>query len=145
MKFEVIIERHYPHSIADVWDGLTTNEALSDWLMETSNFKAEVGTRFEMTCVDDDGHLDVYRCKVLQLDPPNLMVWSWVLAGNEEKGHTEVEFRLTATDTGTQVQLLHRGDRDKEMLERFKAGWPAKLDQLAEVLKHRQGEAGRNS
>lgn len=137
MKFEVILERHYPHSITDVWDGLATNEAISEWLMETNNFKAEAGHRFEMTCVDDVGNLDVYRCKVLQVDPPNLMLWSWVLAGNEERGQTEVEFRLTATDTGTRVQLLHRGDRDEEMLKRFKTGWPDKLDRLAEMLDRR--------
>jgi hypothetical protein len=62
------------------------------------------------------------------------MVWSWVLAGSEDKGVTEVEFKLQATDTGTTVTLIHRGDRDPEMLERFKAGWPHKLDQLARVL-----------
>lgn len=138
MKFEVVIERHYPHPISDVWDGLTTNEAISEWLMETTNFKAQAGHKFEMTCVDDAGHLDLYRCKVLRVDPPNYMLWSWILAGNEERGgQTEVEFRLTATDTGTRVQLLHRGDRDKELLERFKAGWPAKLDQLSDVLDRR--------
>ena len=137
MKFEVVIERHYPHPISAVWDGIATNEAISEWLMETNNFKAEAGHRFEMTCVNDAGQMDLYRCKVLQVDPPNLMVWSWVLAGNEDKSLTEVEFRLTAMDTGTRVQLLHRGDRDMEMLERFKAGWPAKLDRLTEVLDRR--------
>lgn len=137
MKFQVEVERHYPHSIAEVWEALTTNDAISEWLLDTTNFKAEGGHRFEMTCVVD-GQLDVYRCQVLELDPPNRMVWSWVLAGNEDLGLTEVEFRLTAFDTGTRVQLLHRGDRDKAMLERFKAGWPHKLDQLAQVLDRRR-------
>jgi uncharacterized protein YndB with AHSA1/START domain len=134
MKFEVSVERYYPHSVQAVWDGLTTNEAISEWLLETKNFKAEKGHKFEMTCVDGEGHLDVYRCQVLEVEAPTRMVWSWVLEGNEEQGLTEVEFRLKATDTGTTVTLLHRGDRDKEMLERFKSGWPYKLDRLAELL-----------
>ena len=134
MKFEVVVERHYPHSIGEVWAGLTTNDAISEWLLETVNFKAELGHRFEMTCVDENGNLDVYRCQVLEMDPPNRMLWSWVLAGNEDEGLTEVEFRLTALDTGTRLELLHRGDRGKAMLDRFKAGWPHKLDRLAEVL-----------
>lgn len=142
MKFEVGVERHYPHSIAEVWEGLTTNVAISEWLLETNNFEAKVGHRFDMTCVDSSGKLDVYRCQVLELDPPNRMVWSWVLDGNEEQGLTEVEFRLTAVDTGTRVELLHRGDRDKAMLERFKAGWPYKLDQLARVLETRRARHG---
>lgn len=137
MKFEVSVERHYPHSVSDVWDGLTTSEAISEWLLETRNFAAEAGARFEMHCTDDSGHLDEYRCEVLEIDPPRRMVWSWALAGNEDKGATEVEFILTPTDTGTTVTLIHRGDRDPEMLERFKAGWPYKLDQLAEVLDRR--------
>lgn len=134
MKFEVSVERDYSHPIDHVWRGLTTNEAISEWLLETKNFKAEVGHRFEMTCTNESGEIDVYKCQVLALDPPNRMVWSWVLAGNEESGLTEVEFRLRSTDTGTKVTLFHRGDRDPEMLERFRAGWPLKLDRLAEVL-----------
>jgi len=136
MKFEVEVERHYPHPIGEVWDGLTTNEAISEWLLETSSFEARVGHRFAMTCLDGSGNLDVYRCQVLEVDRPNRMVWSWVLSGNEDQGLTEVEFLLTATDTGTRVVLKHRGDRNKEMLERFKDGWPYKLDQLAEVLRN---------
>ena len=138
MKVEVQVERHYPHSIREVWEGLTTNEAISEWLLETTNFEAEVGHRFEMTCVDNNGDIEIYRCQVLELDPPNRMVWSWVLASDKDQELTEVEFRLTAVDTGTRVQLVHRGDRDKAMLERFKAGWPRKLDQLGLVLDERR-------
>lgn len=29
MKFEVEVERHYPHAITDVWQGLTTSEGQS--------------------------------------------------------------------------------------------------------------------
>ena len=140
MKFEVEVARHYPHAIADVWDAITTNEGVSDWLLETNDFEAEIGHHFEMTCLDDAGNLDVYRCQVLEIDPPNRMVWSWILAGKEDEGLTEVEFRLTATDTGTRVRLLHRGDRDQATIDRFKSGWPYKLDRLAETLV-RRGES----
>ena len=139
MKFEVQIERTFPHEIDEVWRALTTNEGISAWLLETSSFVAKAGHVFEMSCVDASGYLDVYRCEVLEIDPPHRMVWSWVLVGHEGQGLTEVEFRLTATNTGTKVVLCHRGDRDKEMLERFKSGWPFKLDQLA-VLLRRQAD-----
>lgn len=138
MRFEVVVEREYPHAIDDVWAGLTTGEAISEWLMETRYFVAEVGCKFEMFCLDDKGHEDVYRCEILEIEPPRRMRWSWVLGGNESLGPTEVEYCLESTDSGTKVTLWHRGDRDKQMLERFKAGWPNKLDQLAELLDRRQ-------
>jgi uncharacterized protein YndB with AHSA1/START domain len=134
MKFEVEIEREYPHDVAQVWKALTTNEGISDWLLETDNFQAEVGHRFEMTCVNKDGSKDVYRCQILEIDPPHRMLWSWVLAGKEAEGLTEVEFRLRATNTGTVVTLIHRGDRDQATIDGFKSGWPYKLDRLAEIL-----------
>ena len=134
MKFEVAVTRHYPHSMEKVWKGLTNEAAISEWLMHTKGFAAEVGCRFEMSCKNEDGQEDAYRCEVLELEPPKRMRWSWVLDGNEARGLTEVEFRLKPKGDGTEVTVFHRGDRDKEMLERFKSGWPAKLDQLAETL-----------
>lgn len=138
MKFEIEVKRHFPHPIDDVWAGLTSNAAISEWLMEADSFEPRPGQHFDMTCVNEDGEVDVYRCQVLELDPPDRMVWSWVLAGNEAQGRTEVEFRLTATEAGTTVKLIHRGDRDRAMLERFKAGWPYKFDQLGALLDGRK-------
>lgn len=140
MKFEVEVSRHYPHAIEKVWQGLTTNQAISEWLLETNNFKPEAGHHFEMTCVDEGGNLEVYRCQVLEIDPPRRMVWSWVLTGREDLGLTEVEFRLESTRTGTKVTLLHRGDRDPTTIERFKGGWPYKLERLADVLVGQQDD-----
>lgn len=134
MKFEVVVTRRYPYSIEKVWEGLTNEPAISEWLMQTKGFAAEVGCRFEMFCRNADGEEDVYRCEVLELDPPGRMRWSWILAGNEARGLTEVEFRLESRGAGTEVTVFHRGDRDRAMLERFESGWPFKLDQLAETL-----------
>lgn len=140
MKYEIALERHYPHPIDAVWEGLTTNEAISEWLMETRDFNAEPGHRFEMTCIDDEGRTDTYRCQVLAIEPPRRMVWSWVLAGQEARGHTEVEFRLQETEAGTTVVLEHRGDRDRAMIEHFRSGWPGKLKTLAQVLDRRAAD-----
>jgi uncharacterized protein YndB with AHSA1/START domain len=133
MRFEVVVTRHYPHPVDSVWAGLTTADAISQWLMQTEGFVAEVGCQFQMSCANEDGRIDVYRCEVLELDPPTRMRWSWLLSGNEADP-TEVEFRLEPKDNGTELTVLHRGDRDRDMLERFKAGWPSKLDQLAETI-----------
>lgn len=134
MKFEVTVTRHYAQQIEEVWEGLTNEAAISEWLMTARGFVAEGGCRFEMSCTNEDGDEDIYRCEVLELVPPKRMRWSWTLVGNEAQGATEVEFRLKSRGDGTEVTVFHRGNRDKEMLERFRSGWPAKLDQLAETL-----------
>lgn len=134
MRFEVVVDRQYPHPVEDVWWGITTPHALDQWLMETRGFIAQAGCRFVMTCEDGDGHLHTYRCEILEIDPPYRMLWSWVLAGNEDQGLTHVEFRVEPTPVGARLTILHRGDRDRAMLERFKAGWPFKLATLADVL-----------
>lgn len=160
MKHEVEIEREYPHPPADVWAALTSGEALGEWLMETRGFVAEVGCRFELHCVEA-GHRDVYRCEVLELQPPRRMLWVWASAGDssvdlgvdpaddtgvdlgdelgdelgdDESRVTEVEFLLSATARGTRLTLRHRSDHDPRTLERFEEGWPEKLDRLGEVV-----------
>jgi uncharacterized protein YndB with AHSA1/START domain len=87
-----------------------------------------------MWCEDAEGNTDVYRCKVLVLEPPRRMVWSWVLEGHESEGLTRVEFRLADVQGGTLLTVEHSGDRDPDTIERFKGGWPVKLDQLATTL-----------
>lgn len=135
MRFEVVVAHHYRHPIEKVWTGLANAEAIDQWLMQTNRFAPEVGCQFEMSCANEEGHTDIYRCEVLEVDPPYRMRWSWILVSdNEGKGKTEVEFRLEPKGNGTELTIFHRGDRDLAMLERFKAGWPGKLDQLAQVL-----------
>lgn len=137
MKFQISVDEDYPHPIEVVWAAITDRKALSEWCLETNNFRPEIGCKFEMYCTMPDGSVDTYRMEVLELDPPRRMRWSWVLAGNEEQGLTEVEFLLNEVENGTRITIRHSGDRDREMLERFKAGWPDKLTSLGEILQAR--------
>lgn len=134
MKFEIAFERIYPHPVERVWDALTNRAALGAWLMET-DFVAELGRAFRMSCDDGEGGTDVYACRVLELEPPSLMVWSWLLEGSEEKLATVVAFRLEKVPGGTRLTVTHSGDRDPDMVERFKSGWPVKLEELADTLR----------
>ena len=133
MKFDISVERIFPHTPEKVWRALTDAQALGQWLMET-DFEPEPGTAFKMWCDDGDGGTDVYHCRLLSFEPPRRMVWSWVLQGREEDGETIVEFRIEAIDSGTRVVVTHSGDREPDMIERFKGGWAVKLDQLESVL-----------
>jgi uncharacterized protein YndB with AHSA1/START domain len=133
MKFEIAFERVYPHPPEKVWRALTDPAALGQWLMET-DFEPEAGRPFAMSCDDGEGGTDIYICNLLEYDPPKRMLWSWVLDGSQHRGDTFVEFKVEPVANGTKVTITHTGDRDPETIEKFKGGWPHKLDQLAAVL-----------
>lgn len=133
MKFEIAFERVYPHPPKKVWRALTDPAALSEWLMET-DFVPQVGRTFTMRCDDGEGGTDTYICTLLEYDPPKRMLWSWVLDGSRHQGDTFVEFKLEPASNGTRVTVTHTGDRDPGTIEKFKGGWPHKLDQLGTVL-----------
>ena len=133
MKFNVAFERTYPHPLEKVWHAVTDRKALSAWLMET-DFVPEAGREFSMWCDDGEGGTDHYQCKVLEIGPPSRMRWSWVLDGRQGEGETIVEFVLEQVEGGTNLTIRHSGDRDRETIERFKSGWPYKMDQLGVVV-----------
>lgn len=133
MRFDLSFERTYLHPLADVWQVLTDASALGAWLMET-DFSPVIGREFRMWCDDGRGGTDLYLCKVLELDPLHRMVWSWVLDGQQAAGQTLVEFRLEKVPAGTRLSVRHTGDRDPQGIDKFKSGWPAKLDALEQSL-----------
>jgi uncharacterized protein YndB with AHSA1/START domain len=90
---------------------------------------------FQMWCDDGEGGTDRYLCKVLAFEPPHRMMWSWLLDGRQDQGETYVEFHLQEVDEGTRLTIRHSGDRDRDIIENFKTGWPYKLDRLDETLR----------
>jgi len=133
MKFDVNFDKTYPNSIDEVWEALTDREALGEWLMET-DFVEEVGHSFRMWCDDGDGGTDTYLCEVLELEKHKRMLWSWLLDEKQDRGETYVEFTLIPVDGGTRLTIRHRGDRDPEVVENFKNGWPTKIERLDQLL-----------
>ncbi|PWE29371.1 polyketide cyclase [Maritimibacter sp. 55A14] len=133
MKFELEFERVYPHPVEKVWKALTDPRLLGKWLMET-DFAPVVGREFNMWCDDGEGGTDRYICKLLALEPPRYMRWSWLLDGSQHLGETEVTFRLEETGTGTCLSIVHSGDRDPKIIEAFKGGWPWKMEILDDLL-----------
>ncbi len=133
MKFDITVDRIYPHPIEKVWHAVTDRTALGAWLMET-DFVPKAGHEFQMWCDDGEGGKDRYLCKVLEIAPPKRMLWSWVLDGRQSDGETTVEFVLEEVAGGTRLIIRHRGDRDANTIDKFKSGWPYKLEQLESVF-----------
>lgn len=107
------LEITYPHPIARVWQALTDSAALARWLMP-NDFAPVVGHQFTFREVNPRGWRGVVDCRVVALDPPRRVAYTW--QGAPGLPETLVAFTLTEADGGTRLRLEHSG---------FAAGGPA--------------------
>ena len=84
-------------NIEKVWSKVATSEGIDSWFMP-NDFKQEIG--YEFTIQSPFGPSP---CKVLELDPPNLLRFSWGQAG------WEVTFELKDLGNKTEFTLIHSG------------------------------------
>jgi uncharacterized protein YndB with AHSA1/START domain len=131
MKMEVVLVEDYPHPIEKVWAALTDSAALEQWLM-ANDFEPKVGRRFTLRDTPNERWRGWADCEVLEMEPPNRMVWAW--RHTEPGNPTRVEFRLAPIAGGTRLTLMHTGDIDPALAERFSSGWPKKFGGLRSLL-----------
>lgn len=89
-----------------VFAHLVTPERMVSWMGQHAELRPIPGGEF---AVDVNGYL--IRGEYLEVDPPHRIVVSWGMAGAEDlpPGSSRVEFILTPTSTGTNVNLHHTG------------------------------------
>jgi uncharacterized protein YndB with AHSA1/START domain len=128
MRLDLAFDELLPHPVEAVWDVLTDARAISDWLMETEDFRPEVGTRFRMKTrnLAADGWV---AAEVLELDPPRRMVWAWSV--DPDAPPTTVTFELTPHAGETRLRLTHVGEIDHAIGGRLTNGWPGRIEALA--------------
>lgn len=126
-----------PAPIERVWHALTDPGMIERWLMRPDGYEAKVGARFtlrEEARTDCRGQVE---CEVLELSPPNRMVWSW--RGAEDPATTRLVIDLEADERGTRLTLRHTGESDERTVGGTTAGWTDKLGALVELLATRGG------
>jgi uncharacterized protein YndB with AHSA1/START domain len=135
VKLDVLLEEVLPHPVDAVWGALTDADAISGWLMATSNFRPRVGTRFRLKTerLSSDGWI---RAEVLEIDPPRRMVWSW--SPDEASLPTTVTFELIPEDDGTRLRLTHVGEIDLHVGELLIDGWPSRIELLRKSVEERR-------
>jgi uncharacterized protein YndB with AHSA1/START domain len=105
VKADIDLSVVYPYPPGQVWEALTSSDALAAWLMP-NDFKPVAGHRFTFRAKPAPGFDGIVHCEVLELDPPDRMVWSWA-GGNID---TTVTFTLRpAGPDGTRLRLRQVG------------------------------------
>jgi uncharacterized protein YndB with AHSA1/START domain len=74
--------------------------------------------------------------EILELDPPRLLVYSWLANfHNDPKMTSVVRWELTAPKTGTHVKLTHSGlASEPQAAKDYSGGWPGVLEEIKQFL-----------
>jgi uncharacterized protein YndB with AHSA1/START domain len=109
-----------------VFDYLTTEAGMTAWMGQHAQLDPHPGGGF---AVDIAGY--AIRGEYLHVERPTRVVVSWGVAGSTDlpAGASTVEFRLTAIERGTRVDLIHSGLPETE-LEGHADGWAHFLPRL---------------
>lgn len=110
-----------------IFDYLTTEAGMTAWMGQHADLEPRPGGTF---AVDIAGY--AIRGRYLHVERPTRVVVSWGVAGSDDlpAGASTVEFRLTAVDDGTRVELTHSGLPETE-LAGHADGWEHFLPRLA--------------
>jgi uncharacterized protein YndB with AHSA1/START domain len=112
-------ERNLDHPIEKVWDALTNNARLKEWLADDGEIDLRPGGRVVLK-----DH--VVDSTIVDLDPPNAIEYGW--KGEYYDGGT-VRWELSSTPDGTRLQLTHRMNvMSQEEAEAFKERMPGLPD-----------------
>ena len=122
----VTVEREIGYPPEKIWRALTTPHLLQEWLMQT-DFVAEADRAF--TFRGDWGSVE---CRVLEIDPPKSLAYSWDAMGLE----SVVTWTLTPTAGGTHLRLDQTGFRDdqEQAYQGAKFGWRRMIEKLEQVM-----------
>ena len=104
MKREIRFTATYPHPVEKVWRALTDPHAIAEWMMD-NDFEPRVGHEFTLRTDPAPGFDGIVHCRVLELDAPRAMAWSW-RGGPVD---TVVRFSLEPVGGATRLLLVQTG------------------------------------
>ena len=135
MEKSIVIEQEYPYTPEEVWEALTEQSSISDWLMH-GTFQPKVGSEFELYWSGTDATNGKTTGKVIELDKPRKVsyTWDWGTRGSL------VTFFLEPTATGTKLRLEHTGfiEGDEHVYQGALYGWNMNLPKIAVAIAKKQ-------
>lgn len=143
MSKSIIIEQEYPYSPNEVWDAITDQAELSKWLMN-GTFEARVGSEFEFWWEKDGQRMGTTYGKVLEMDKPRKLSYTWDWGSDKTPGGTLVTFYLEPAGSGTKLRFEHTGfieGADENVFTGAQYGWNSMLPKIANVIAKREKAA----
>lgn len=135
------LERRLPGPIENVWSFLTDSEKRGRWLAHgewelRSGGKVEMHFSHEMISPEETpakyrGMPMSFTGRILRIDPPNLVEFTWDEA---DGAASEVTFELTPRGQEVILVITHRKVRGRDMLLSASAGWDVHAGILQDVL-----------
>lgn len=110
-----------------VWRALTERDLMRQWYFDLTEFRAEVGFKFEFWAGEDHGKQWKHLCEVTEVEPETKIGYSWKYDGYS--GISYVLFELFDANGGTLLKLTHSGidtfpaDVPELALHNFETGW----------------------
>ncbi len=134
----LIIEQEFNAPLELVWRAITEKELMEKWYFVVSDFKPEVGHKFQFEGGEKDKRY-MHLCEVVEVIPLKKLKYTWQYEGYE--GLSFVTFELSPLGEKTKVKLTHEGletfiepDFKKE---NFEGGWKYLLhESLKEYLEN---------
>jgi uncharacterized protein YndB with AHSA1/START domain len=130
-----------------VFQALTTADELARWFTNAScpvkfwEMDARSGGRYRYATKTGTvmvNGVSEFEChgEILEIDPPRLLVYSWIANWHENKDiRTVVRWELTPNAGGTHVRVIHSGlAREDAARKDYSGGWPGVLEMLKEFV-----------
>ncbi len=119
-----------------VWNGLIDGELTRQYWGHENQSTWKKGAPWEHVGVGGDGKVDV-RGRVIEIDPPKLMVLSWAFGADADKPEqcSRVTYELVELGPDTQLKVTHSElEPGSKMDVGVRNGWPAVLSNLKSIL-----------
>ena len=126
-----------------VFRALTTSDELMRWFTNPTcpakvwEMDARVGGRYGYQSAKGTvvvNGVDQFEChgEILEMDPPRLLVYTWVANWHDDKNLcTVVRWELTPHRGGTHVKVTHSGLASEDVARKdYSGGWPGVIEML---------------
>lgn len=122
--------------IDTVWNALTDGKLTRAYWGHTNESSWETGAPWQHVRSDGSGTIETCG-RVLEIEPPTRMVWSWAFPGeaDEPEKLSRVIYELIALGPDTKLTVTHSELEPGSTMDKgVREGWPAVLSNLKSSL-----------
>jgi len=136
--FQALVD---PEQVVKWWGGQGEEQSF-----RCTHFECDLrpGGKWRSVGVDAEARPFEVAGEVLEVNPPRLLVYTWVASWSAQV-KTTVRWELEPTDRGTLLRHQHSGLRAHPDLARSFRGWPRMLGWLQSFVERGETASGRNS